>query len=377
MDWKVPLFDLHLGRAEQDAVQAVLESGWLTMGEEVQAFEREFSAFIGARHAVAITNCTAAIHLTLKALGVGPGDEVICPSLNFCAGPNAIVALGADVVFADVTSAADLCLSPADVETKVTSRTKAVMVMHYAGYPCDMDALRTLADRHNLSLIEDAAHAPGASLAMGRCGTLGDAACFSFYSNKNMSTGEGGMITTDNDELAKRIRLLRSHGMSTSTLDRHKGHAFEYDLAEPGFNYRLDEMRAAMGRVQLARLAGNNARRQALDARYRTNLIGEKGIDLPFPKPRGSSAYHIPPLLLKPGADRGAFMLALKKEGVQTSIHYPPTHLFQWYRNRYPDVSLPVTEDVASRLVTLPLFAGMDEEAVDFVCNAVKANCSG
>ena len=375
MDWRVPLFNLNLGDAERHAVQAVMDSGWLTMGEEVLAFEREFAAFTGAGHAVAVANCTAAIHLTLKALDVGPGDEVICPALNFCAGPNVIVVLGAKVIFADISSHDDLCLSPIDVEARITSKTKAVMVMHYAGYPCDMDAFRLLTEKHGLLLVEDAAHAPGAGLGAQRCGTLSRAACFSFYSNKNLTTGEGGMITTGDRELAERLRLLRSHGMTTSTLDRHKGHAFDYDLSEPGFNYRIDEMRAAVGRVQLSRLGEFNERRKMLNDRYRANLSGVNGIFLPFNEHRGTPAYHIRPILLEPGIDRKTFMAALRNEGIQTSIHYPPIHGFRWYRNRYPGVMLPVTEDAAARLVTLPLYSSMSEEAVDLVCDAVIKYC--
>lgn len=371
MQWKVPLFDLSLGKAECDAVQAVLNSGWLTMGNEVIAFEKEFANFTGAKHAIAVANCTAALHLALKAVDIGPDDAVICPSLNFCAGPNVISALGAEVVFADITSPEDLCLSPEDVGRKISSRTKAIMVMHYAGYPCDMKALRNLADENGLFLLEDAAHAPGASLDGMKCGTLADAACFSFYSNKNMSTGEGGMITTNDDSLAERVRLLRSHGMTKSTLDRHKGHTFIYDLAEPGLNYRLDEMRAAMGRVQLSQLNAFNANRKKIDAIYRTVLGMSNNISLPFSSFRGVSAYHIRPALLSAGSDREDFMKALKAEGIQTSIHYPPVHQFGCYWG--PGLSLPVTEEVSDRLVTLPLYASMRQEQVTAVCDAILA----
>jgi dTDP-4-amino-4,6-dideoxygalactose transaminase len=372
MNWKVPLFDLDIGDAEREAVNRVLDSRWLTMGEEVQAFEKEFAAHVGADSAVAVANCTAALHLCLRAMDVGPGDEILCPSLNFCAGPNVISALGAKVVFTDVTSTDDLCISPEDIAAKITPRTKAIMVMHYAGYPCDMDAIHGLAREHGLRLIEDAAHAPGASLDGRPCGSLGDAACFSFYSNKNMSTGEGGMVTTSDDTLGARMRHLRSHGMTASTLHRHKGHAFSYDLVEPGYNYRLDEMRAAMGRVQLSRLDGFNERRAELVAAYRRELAGAEGISLPFVSHRGTSAYHIMPALLDPGVDREKFMQAMKGAGIQTSIHYPPSHLFGWYRQREPELRLSVTEEVAVREVTLPLFASMEPGQVSLVCGAIR-----
>lgn len=376
MTWQVPLFDLDLGPEEHEAVQRVLDSGWLTMGEEVRAFEREFADFTGAPHAVAVANCTAGLHLALKALDIGPGHEVICPSLNFCAGPNVITALGATPVFADITSADDLCLSPDNAAARITDQTRAIMVMHYAGFPCDMAAFASLADKHGLALIEDAAHAPGATLDGRPCGASwnerGHAACFSFYSNKNLTTGEGGMVATTDPDLARRLELLRSHGMTASTLDRHKGHAFSYDVAEPGFNYRLDEMRAALGRVQLRRLPGFNAARKDLAAHYRENLKDVKNLTLPFAAPRGEPAHHIMPVLLNPGVDRQDFMEALKARSIQTSIHYPPVHLFGWYRENHPGRGLPLTEDAASRLVTLPLYATMGTHRVDMVCAAIR-----
>ncbi|MFZ6028210.1 MAG: DegT/DnrJ/EryC1/StrS family aminotransferase [Chloroflexota bacterium] len=370
MKWQIPLSDLNLGTEERLALMGVLDSGWLTMGRETAGFEEEFRAHARVPHAIAVANGTAALHLSLKAFDIGPGDEVICPSLNFCAGPNVIVAVGAKVIFADVTSLDDLCLSPLDVAARITPRTKAIMAMHYAGYPCDMAHLNDIARHHGLHLIEDAAHALGAELAGTRCGALADAGCFSFYSNKNMTTGEGGMITTSRPEFAQRLRLLRSHGMTVPTLDRHKGHAFSYNVIEPGFNYRMDELRAALGRVQLKRLDAGNASRRELAQRYRDNLAGEF-VTFPFSSPRGQSAHHIQPVLLPPGTDRGDFMAFLKNRGIQTSIHYPPTHLFDWYRGRYPGVSLPVTEEAFPRLVTLPLFASMRQEQVDRVCEAV------
>ncbi len=371
MHWKIPLFNTDLASPELQAVSRVLESGWLTMGTETACFEEEFRSYVNAPHAIAVASGTAALHLCLRAYGIEQGDEVICPSLNFCAGPNVIIAQGADVVFADVASLDDLCLSPDDVEAKITPRTRAIMAMHYAGHPCNMATLKEIADSHNLRLIEDAAHAPGANLDGTQCGALADAGCFSFYSNKNLTTGEGGMITCPDSDVAERLRRLRSHGMTVPTMERHRGHAFSYDVLEPGFNYRMDELRAALGRAQLKRLDTANVHRRQLARRYRDNL-GDSAVELPFARPRGVGAYHIQPILLPVGTDRNNFMNFLKKHSIQTSIHYPPVHLFTWYRKKYSQTCLPFTEEAARRLVTLPLFATMTKEQVDLVCQTVR-----
>ena len=209
MSWKYPLSDIDIDKREIEAVKEVLCLKWLTMGEVTQKFEDEFQKFIGVKHAIAVTNCTAALHLALKGLGIGHGDEVIVPSLTFVATSNAILYVDAKPVFADITSLDNWNISPEDIEKKISSRTKAIIVMHYGGYPCDMDSINYIAEKHNLFVIEDAAHAPGAEYNGKKCGSLSDVGCFSFFSNKNMTTGEGGMITTDDDALANKIRLMR------------------------------------------------------------------------------------------------------------------------------------------------------------------------
>src|SRR2546430_9980347 len=250
---RVTLSDIAVDDELLDAVLETVRSGWWSMGPRVEEFEREFAEFCSAPHAVAVANGTAALHLGLLAVGCGPGDEVIVPSLNFVAAANAIVHTGAEPVFCDIVGPDELNLDPADVEAAVGPRTKAVVALHYAGFPCAMDAISEVASRHGLAVVEDAAHAPGASLGGRMCGTLGTVGCFSFFSNKNLPVGEGGMILTADEELAEQLRLLRSHGMTTLTWDRHRGHASSYDVVLAGFNYRLDEVRAAGGIVQLSR----------------------------------------------------------------------------------------------------------------------------
>ncbi len=249
MDWRIPLADMDFGSEEEQAVQKVVRSRWLSMGEETQNFEQEFAAFIGAKHAIAVTNATAALHLACVAVGLKPKDEVIVPSLTFIATANAVRYTGAIPVFADIESADWLTVSPASIKRCVTDKTRAILVMHYAGYPCDIPAIMEIARKHGLAIIEDFAHAIGSQLDGRTLGTWGQIGCFSFFSNKNMTTGEGGMLTTDDDALADRLRILRSHGMTSLSWDRHKGHAWSYDVVDLGYNYRIDEIRSALGRV--------------------------------------------------------------------------------------------------------------------------------
>jgi len=374
MDLRIPLFDLDYGPEEEAAVMAVLRSRWLTMGAVTQEFEKEFAAMFGVKFAFGVSNGTHALHLACLALEIGPGDEVILPSLTFVATANAVLYTGAEVRFAEIIGPADLTISPEDVEKRITSNTKAILVMHYGGYPCRMPEILQIARDHNLTVIEDAAHAPGAALEGRSLGAWGEAGCFSFFSNKNLATGEGGMVVTDRDEVAEKIRFLRSHGMTTLTLDRHKGHAYTYDVVALGNNYRIDEIHSALGLVQLRKLRANNARRRTLTELYRMGLRqpGFEGIEVPFSLTTGQSSCHIFSILLPLDANRQVFMEAMRSQGIQTSIHYPPIHTFSYYRQRYPGLSLPVTEIVAAREVTLPLYPKMLDGDVELVLSAVK-----
>lgn len=373
VQWRVPLADLEIGPEEMEAVASVLRSRWLSMGQVTQRFEQAFAEYVGARHAVAVSSATAALHLANLALGIGPGDEVIVPSLTFVATANAVTYTGATPVFADITSEDDLSIDPRAVEAAVTPATKAIVVMHYGGYICDMEAIARIARRHGLAVVEDAAHAPGAEAGGRKAGTFGAIGCFSFFANKNLATGEGGMLVTDDDRLAERARLLRSHGMTTLTWDRHQGHAHSYDVVAAGYNYRLDEMRAALGLVQLARLEAANERRRLLTGHYRARLAALDGLSLPYRAHPGKPAAHLFPVLLRQGIHRSRFIELMKERGIQTSIHYPPVHQFTLYRARALRQPLPVTERVGAREVTLPLYPRMTLEDVELVAGAVEA----
>jgi len=370
MDWRVPLADLDYGEEEEKAVLDVLRSRWLTMGSVTQAFEEAFAEQSGARHAIAVSNATVALHLACVALGIGPGDEVIVPSLTFVATANAVLYTGANVRFADIVSLDDLTISPEAIVSQINPRTKAIIVMHYGGYPCRLPEIMEIAAQHHLAVIEDAAHAPGGALQGRSLGTWGEVGCFSFFSNKNLSTGEGGMVVTNRDDLANRVRLLRSHGMTSLTWDRHRGHAYSYDVVDLGYNYRLDEIRSTLGLVQLKKLAVNNARRRSVTKAYR-QAFEHIGLGLPFSRGEGLPAYHIFPVVLPESVDRTGFIDQMRGQGIQTSIHYPPIHQFEYYRARYPGISLHITEQVGLREVTLPLYPGMDDLAISLVVNAV------
>lgn len=368
--WRVALSQVDYGPEEEQAVLEVLRSKWLTQGPKTAEFEARFAERVGARHAVAVSNCTAALHLALLAAGVGPGDEVIVPALTFVATANAVLYCGARPVFADVVGPDCLLMDPEDVERKVTAATRAIVPMHYAGYACDMDALREIALRRSLHIVEDAAHAPG-SVWRGRpIGSIGDASCFSFFGNKNLVTGEGGMVTTGDDRIAQFVRSRRSHGMTAVSYDKHRGHAFDYDVVGTGYNYRLTEVQAALGLAQLGKLDRNNAARRARVRWYRERLARIPGLAVPFEGREAESSCHILPVVLPPTTDRGRLQLALKDEGIQTSVHYPPVHRFSSFQGRY-DARVPRVEALAERLLTLPLHPLLSQQDVDTVCEAL------
>ncbi len=370
VQWRVSLSDIDLGPEEEAAVLAVLRSRWLSSGARTLEFESAFAERVGARHAIAVSSATAALHLALLAVGVRPGDEVIVPSLTFVATANAVLYCGATPVFADIVGIDDLRVDPRDIERKITSRTRVLVPMHYAGYPCDMDSLQALASARGLRLVDDAAHAPGASWRGRPVGSIGDASCFSFFANKNLVTGEGGMVTTGDDGVAEMVRLNRSHGMTAVSYDKHRGHAFSYDVVSTGYNYRTGEIQSALGLVQLSKLEKNNGARGRLTRLYHERLHGRAGLTMPFGETRDGSAFHIMPVVLPETTDRKRVQERLKAAGIQTSIHYPPVHRFSSFRDRFR-ADVPVTEAVAPRLLTLPLHPLMTDADVDLVCEAL------
>jgi dTDP-4-amino-4,6-dideoxygalactose transaminase len=369
---ELPLFDLQLQPQDLEAVAETLRSGWLTLGPRTAELEQAFAAQLGARHAIALSSCTAALHLAYLAAGVGPGDEVIVPSFTFAATAAAVLYCGGTPVFAEIVSRARPSLDPDDVQRRITPRTRAVCVVHYAGYAAAADRLKELCDAHGIALIEDVAHAPSATLHGRKLGTWGFAGAFSFFSNKVLSVGEGGLLCTDSDEVAQLARSLRSHAMTSGTWDRHRGRTDTYDVTGLGFNYRLDEPRAALALSRLQGLEADIARRRELSKRYRELLGGLDGIIVPFEDGDvpGSSCY-VMPIMLEADGRQADVSARLREQGIQTSIFYPSIHRFSAYRERFPGVSLPITELASRTELTLPFYPHMTDDDQDRVVAAL------
>jgi dTDP-4-amino-4,6-dideoxygalactose transaminase len=361
-----------LGTEEKAALAAVIESGWITMGDRVREFEQAFALLHRAEDSIAVGSCTAALHLILHALGLGPGDEVLVPSLTFVATANSVLYVGARPVFVDIESPEIPLMSLDEAEAKCTARTKALILVHFGGYLADRDAWQAFARRKNLLLIEDAAHAPGIPAA----GTFGEAAAFSFYGNKNMTTAEGGAIIARDPSLRETIRRARSHGMTSGTRQRLDSRSPEYDVTMLGFNYRMDELRAAIGLAQLRKLTGWNDSRRRVSLHYR-QLVAEHcpSVIVPFAN-SWPSAHHLMPVVLPRGIGRQSVIDGLRNDGVQTTIHYPPVHRMTFYREICPGFVLPRTDEFARRELTLPLHPRMTPATVELVVNSLAAALS-
>ena len=362
---RIPVFDVQLRDGEVEAVAETLRSGWLTMGPRTQAFEAEFAEHLGAPHAIAVSSCTAALHLAYLAAGVGPGDEVIVPGITFVATAAAVRYCGGTPVLAEVLGGHDLSLDPDDAARRITPRTKAVCAVHYAGYAAPLEPLRRLCDEHGLALIEDAAHSPDAPVT-------GLASAYSFFSNKILSCGEGGLLATADDAVAEQVRSRRSHAMTSGTWDRHRGHALGYDVVDVGFNYRMDEPRAALLSARLPGLADDIARRRELTGRYRRLLAGTAGIELPYTDEQvaTSSCYVMPVMLSDPDLRDPLRRLLSERFGVQTTVLYPSIGEFSAYAGAQTD-PLPRCERAARAQLTLPLYPHLGEERQDRVVSAL------
>jgi dTDP-4-amino-4,6-dideoxygalactose transaminase len=375
--YRIPLFDLNFGVEEEHAVLETLRSKWISTGPKTAAFETEFAAMMGSRYALALSNCTVSLHLAMNILGIAPCDEVICPSLTFIATVNAIRYVDAVPVFADIRGPADLTIDPVDVRRKITARTKAIVVMHYAGFPCGMDDIMQIAREYGLKVVEDACHGPLSEYRAKKLGTIGDIGCFSFFSNKNMSTGEGGMLVTDDERLYEQAKLLRSHGMTTLSYERSKGHSISYDVKALGYNYRMDDIRAAIGIVQLGKLENDLKLRAVVRGWYEEAFQAVPGVAIPFRGHVGFVSNYIFVIVLDEiyVHRRDEIRGLLLKSGIQTSMHYPPVHRFPFFSDYA--VRLPQTEDVAGRLITLPMYSSISRQEVEYIAQTINELLQG
>ncbi len=371
----IPIGEPDLTGLEREAVLRVLDHGWLTRGAECMAFEEEFRGMVGASHALALNSCTAALHLALLVHGIGPGDEVILPSLTFAATGHVIVHCGATPVFAEVDPET-YCLDPSHVETLITTRTRAILPVHYAGHPADLTRLHAIAHQHDLAFIEDAAHALGASYAGVPIGSGESTACFSFYSNKNITTAEGGMLTLPNAEAHERAVTLSLHGMSRDAWKRFGAEgAWRYQVTHFGFKYNANDLLAALGRAQLSRLPEMQARRRMAWNLYQAAFKNEGRIQTPITREGITHANHLYVLRLtdQSQALQDEVVTGLRAKGIGATVHYDPLHLHPAYRDRFGmrEGMLPVTEKIAARVFSLPLSSKLTEQQVDRIASEV------
>ncbi len=371
--YKIPLFDLNFGRDEEKAVIETMRSKWISLGPKTIEFENRFAEALGSPYAVALTNCTSALHLSMLLTGIQKGDEVIVPSLTFCATVNCVKYVDATPVFCDIKSEEDLNMDINKLKKLITPKTKAIIAMHYGGFANDMDEIVSLAEKHGIEVIEDACHAPLSEYKGKKLGTIGEIGCFSFFSNKNISTGEGGMLVTSNSDLYERAKLLRSHGMTSLSYERSKGHNAGYDVHGIGYNYRLDDIRASIGLVQLSKLRRDLLKRKKVRERYLKKLSRSKKINIPFRDRKEFVSNYIFTVVLKNSdrEKRDYVRSRLYEKGIQTSVHYPAVHRLSSYK-RYK-VSLPVTEYVSENEITLPMFSGLKNDEVDYVSESLMS----
>lgn len=372
MEYKIPLFKLNFDEQEIQAVTDTIKSKWVSTGPKCEELEQIFIDQFNVKNAISMSNCTDALHLACKICDIGPGDEVLCPSLTFVASANSIRYVGGVPVFCDINGPDDLNIDPSEIEKKITPKTKAIMVVHLAGFPAKMDEIMNIAKKHNLKVIEDACHGPLSEYKGKKLGTIGDFGCFSFFSNKNISTGEGGMLITNNDEYAKKAKLLRSHGMTTMSFQRAKGHATEYDVVDLGYNFRMDDIRASIGVVQMKKLRGDLNKRIDVRSYYLEKLSEIKEIYIPFKDNIEFVSNYIMPIVLKDSTveRRDRFRDYLHNKGIQTSNHYPPIHKFSIYTEYNAD--LPITEYVCANEVTLPMYADLGNDEIDYISDTIK-----
>lgn len=373
MHYEIPLFELNFDEKEEAAVIETLRSKWISTGPKTAELERRFNELLSCRYSLGMANCTVALHMGLLLMGIKEGDEVITPPLTFVATVNCIRYVGAVPVFCDIKGMDDLTIDPELIENLITERTKAIVVMHYAGFPCDMDRIIAIAQKYNLKVLEDACHGPLSEYHGKKLGTIGDIGCFSFFGNKNISTGEGGMLITNNKDYYEKGKLLRSHGMTTLSYERAKGHSTAYDVLALGYNYRIDDIHSAIALAQVEKLQGDLKERERIRKKYIENLKRIERIVIPFENNKEFvSNYIFPIVLIDSNAEfRESVRNQLHEAGIQSSMHYPAVNRFSIYK-QYDRGDLKQTEYAADNEITLPMYAKLTDEQIEKITTVIR-----
>jgi dTDP-4-amino-4,6-dideoxygalactose transaminase len=372
----IPFHSADVGEEEAQAAADVIRSGWLTMGSKTIEFEQRFASYVGAKYAVGVSSCTAGLHLALEAIGLKQGDEVLVPTTTFTATAEVVAYFKAKPVLVDV-DALTLCMDIDDAEHRITAQTRAIIPVHYAGQPCDMDAIRDLARQHNLRVIEDAAHSLPASYKGVRVGSLSELTAFSFYATKTLTTGEGGMVTTDNEDLAIRMRMMRLHGIGRDAWKRYSAEgSWYYEVIDPGYKYNLTDIQSAIGMVQLAKCNQMNEARREIASRYNERFIKEGAIEVPTVFANRDSSWHLYVLRLnlpQLKISRAEMIETLRERGISASVHFIPLHLHPYYQRAYgyQAAEFPVATAQYYRYLSLPIFPRMTSSQVDYVIDSV------
>lgn len=368
--WRISLSEPELGQEEIDSVCSQISSCWLSMGEKTKEFENKILEKTGGKYCLAVTNCTAALHIACLAAKFKEGDEVLVPSLSFIATANAVRYTGATPVFCDIDSFENPVVTLQEIKKRMTDKTKGIIVMHYGGYQSDIINIKKFAEEKNLVLIEDSAHAIGSKIGEYSLGTIGNIGCYSFFSNKNITTGEGGAIVTSDFELFNYMKKIRNHGMEDLSWDKYNGRILKYDVEQLGYNYRIDDIRSSIGIAQLEKLGLINFRRKKIVNMYKKLINDSQYIVIPFENYQFEAAYHIFPLCVTNKELKEKIEKALHKNGVQTSNHYPPIHKFSLYQSS--NTFLPKTEKFSKLEITLPLYASLKVEEIKYITSIIN-----
>ncbi len=371
---KVPYFIPWITSDDKKAVLNSLNQRWLTNGPFLDSFEKNFTKYIKSKFSIGTSNATSALHLSLHALDIGKGDEVIVPVMTFASTADVVTYRGAKVIFCDVDPNT-FNISVKEIKKKITKNTRAIIIVHYGGQSCDMDEIMKIAHKNNLKVIEDCAHSLGSTYKNKKCGTFGDTGCFSFYSTKVITTGEGGMLITNNKNISSRVKILRSHGMNIIPRKREEKKLWSYDILEMGYNYRLDDIRASLGISQLKRVDIINKKRIGIAQKYMAKLNNVKGISLPFQAKDRNHIFHL--FTIKIDDDfpltRDELFLKLASKGIGASVQYTPLHLMTYRKLKQKSINnFPISEMIKDQILSLPIFPTMTNKQVDYVVNTLK-----